>query len=152
IHVGSPSGALFASAIGSGSADTGSWVTEGMQFFMQDVTNGKPLTLANTIGIATAHVRPDPAALTATPQRINPGDGSGLGIANLSWSAPPETCTSSHCVEVHIGSPTGPLFASGAYVGGATTGKWVTDGMVFYLVDTRTSQILQKVAVQVSPN
>src|SRR5271165_357028 len=153
IHVGSPSGTLFVRTTGSASAVTGSWVTDGMQFFMQDVTNGKLLTLANTIAIATAHVQPEPAAFTATPQRINPGDGSGLGVTNLSWSARPGACPASpHCVDVHVGSATGPLFASGGYTGSATTGKWVTDGMVFYLVDATSAQILQTVTVQVSPN
>ncbi len=152
IHIGSPSGTLFEVRTGSGSAVTGSWVTDGMQFFMQDVTNGKPRTLANTIAIATAHVLAGPAALTATPQRINPGDGSGLGITSLSWSVPRETCNSAHCVEVHVDSATGPQFASGGYVGSATTGKWVTDGMVFYLVDANTTKVLQTVTVQVSPN
>jgi hypothetical protein len=152
IHVGSPSGTLFAGTTGSGSAITGSWVTDGMQFYLQDVTSGKPLTLDNTIGIATAHALSVPAALTATPQRINPGDGSGLGITILSWSAPPETCSSRHCVDLHVGSPTGPLFTSGGYTGSAVTGKWVTNRMVFYLVDTNTSRTLQEVTVQVSPN
>jgi hypothetical protein len=152
IHVVSPSGTLFARTTGSGSAVTGNWLTDGLQFFMQDVTSGKALTLANTVGIATAHVLPEPAALTATPQRINPGDGSGLGITNLRWSVPAENCVSWPCVEVHVDSPAGPLFSSGGSTGSATTEKWVKDGMVFYLVDTNTSQTLQAITVQVSPN
>jgi hypothetical protein len=151
IHVGSPSGTLFASTSGSGSAVTGSWVTDGMQFFVQDVTNGKPLTLDNTIGIATAHVLPERAALTATPQRINTVDGSDLGVTTLRWSVPPGTCLTSPCVEIHVGSATGPLFVAGGYTGSATTGRWVTDEMAFYLVYANTSNALQTVTVQVSP-
>ncbi|MGA7414708.1 MAG: hypothetical protein WBW33_29835 [Bryobacteraceae bacterium] len=145
IHVGSPSGTLFAATIGSGTAATGNWVSDGMQFYLQDVTNGKPLTLANTIGTATAHI-PQSASLIATPQRINPGDGSGLGVTTLSWSA------LSSNVAVHVGSADGPLFAAGGNTGTATTGKWVVDGMVFYLVDSNSSQTLQTVTVQVSAN
>jgi hypothetical protein len=152
IHVGSPSGTLFADATGSGSAVTGNWVTDGMQFFMQDVTGGKPLTLSNTIGVATAHAPPVTAALAATPQRMNPGDGSGLGVTTLSWSAPPQDCPALHCVDVRVGSATGPLFAGGGSTGSATTGKWVADGMTFYLVDANSSEILQTVTVQVAPN
>ena len=144
VHVGSPSGALFAAGTGSGSAVTGRWVSDGMQFYLQDVTNGKPLTLANTIVTATAHI-PQSDSLIATPQRMNPGDGSGLGVTTLSWSA------RSSFVTVHVGSATGALFAAGGSTGTATTGKWASDGMVFYLVDGYSSQTLQTVTVQVSP-
>ncbi len=49
IHVGSPNGPLFASGGNQGSAQTGPWVTDGMTFYLQDVTNGKPLTASNTL-------------------------------------------------------------------------------------------------------
>lgn len=145
VHVGSPSGILFAAAIGSGRAVTGNWVSDGMQFYLQDVTNGKSLTLANTIGVATAHLAQS-ASLIAIPQRINPLDGSGLGVTTLSWSA------LSSYVAIHVGSADGPLFATGGNTGTATTGKWAVDGMVFYLVDVNTSQTLQTVTAQVSAN
>ena len=145
VHVGSPSGTLFAAGTGSGSSVTGSWVSDGMQFYLQDVTNGKALTPANTTAVATAHIS-QRDSLVATPQRINPRDGTGLGVTTLSWSS------LSSYVAVHVGSPNGPLFATGGSTGAATTGKWVVDGMVFYLVDINTSQTLQTVTAQVSPN
>jgi parallel beta-helix repeat protein len=55
VRIGSPSGGLFASGGNRGSTPTGSWVSEGMTFYLQDVTNGKPLTAANTL--ATLVVR-----------------------------------------------------------------------------------------------
>jgi parallel beta-helix repeat protein len=44
IHIGGPAGKLLAEGGDRGSAQTGVWVTDGMTFYLQDVTNGKPLT------------------------------------------------------------------------------------------------------------
>ncbi len=55
IHVGSPNGAIFTQNANRGSMSTGPWVTDGMTFYLQDVTGGLPLTSANTL--ATAVVR-----------------------------------------------------------------------------------------------
>jgi len=41
-----------------GVATTGEWVTNGMVFYLQDATGGKPLTSANTLATFTASVRP----------------------------------------------------------------------------------------------
>ena len=51
IHVGSPTGTLFVSGGTQGSAQTGEWVVNGLTFYLQDVSGGKPLTAANTLGI-----------------------------------------------------------------------------------------------------
>jgi len=56
IHVNSPSGQLFAVGEKAGHAPTAKWVSNGMRFFLQDVTNGKPLTAQNTIAIVTMEV------------------------------------------------------------------------------------------------
>ena len=53
IHVNSPTGDLFARPAASGSAMTEKWVTNGMVFFLQDVTDGRPLTAENTVGTVT---------------------------------------------------------------------------------------------------
>jgi parallel beta-helix repeat protein len=55
VHVGSPNGELFASGGPRGSAQTGVWVADGMTFYLQDVSGGKPLTADNTL--ATVVVR-----------------------------------------------------------------------------------------------
>ena len=55
VRVGSPNGALFAIGTANGSAPTGAWVTDGMMFFLQDVTGGKALTSINTLAILTVH-------------------------------------------------------------------------------------------------
>lgn len=56
IHIGSPDGPLFTVAGNGGSAQTGNWVPEGMTFYLQDVTGGKPLTSDNTLATLTVHL------------------------------------------------------------------------------------------------
>jgi hypothetical protein len=56
IHVNSPNGQLFAVGEKTGHAPTAKWVTNGMKFFLQNVTNGKPLTAENTLAIVTMEV------------------------------------------------------------------------------------------------
>jgi hypothetical protein len=51
-------------------------------------------------------------------------------VTHLSWSAPV-----SGAVEVRVGKPDGGLFARTGNVGEKDTGKWVSDGAVFYLVE-----------------
>ena len=49
IRIGSPDGPLFAYAGNRGSAQTGVWVFDGMTFYLQDVTGGKPPTSDYTL-------------------------------------------------------------------------------------------------------
>ena len=55
VRVGSPNGALFAAGGSRGSAQTRLWVPDGMTFYLQDISGGKPLTAENTL--ATVVVR-----------------------------------------------------------------------------------------------
>jgi hypothetical protein len=57
IHVGSPNGPLFVWSGNHGSAETAPWVTEGMTFYLQDVTDGKPLTADNTLATLVVHLQ-----------------------------------------------------------------------------------------------
>ena len=52
-HIGSPTGPLFTHNITAGSMTTGSWVTNGMVFYLQDVSNGKPLNSDGTLATVT---------------------------------------------------------------------------------------------------
>ena len=54
IHIDSPNGVLFDTGK-RGTAQTGLWVHDGMVFYLQDVSGGKPLTAENTL--ATVVVR-----------------------------------------------------------------------------------------------
>ena len=55
VRIGAPNGVLLASGGNRGSVPTGSWVPDGMTFYLQDVTGGKPLTAESTL--ATLVVR-----------------------------------------------------------------------------------------------
>ncbi|MDR3703164.1 MAG: hypothetical protein P4L56_26195 [Candidatus Sulfopaludibacter sp.] len=56
IHVNAPDGPLFVDGQKSGHARTAKWVKNGMQFFLQDVAGGKPLTRENTLANVTVEV------------------------------------------------------------------------------------------------
>ncbi len=94
-------------------------------FFPSGVNGNSALTASS----AAAAVN-DGVIFTATP---NPAtlDGNGHGTVTLAWTAPPSVMF----VEVHVGSPTGPLFAQTGPTGSAATGNWVTDGEIFFLQD-----------------
>jgi hypothetical protein len=49
IRIGKPDGPLFAQTGPSGSCMTEAWVQNGMSFYLQDVSNGKPLNYKNTL-------------------------------------------------------------------------------------------------------
>jgi hypothetical protein len=70
------------------------------------------------------------AFLNATPNPAPPVGSLGLVPVTLTWGAPGVSQ-----VEIHVGSPDGPLFVSGGAPGTATTGAWVSDGTTFFLQD-----------------
>jgi hypothetical protein len=70
----------------------------------------------------------DAPSLTASPNPIV--TGAAFGTTTISWNAP-----NAANIEIHVGSPNGPLFASGGNRGSQQTGPWVADGTTFYLQD-----------------
>jgi hypothetical protein len=139
VHRDSPSGLLLArTGPGSFSQLTGNWVQEGTQLFLQDVSNGQPLTSAFTLDSVTLHVTSLPhvigafgGSITAEP---NPfvADWRGLGATTLSWTSYQTTN-----VEVHVNAPNGPMFvSSGPGSFSQATEPWVRPGMTFYLQNT----------------
>ena len=140
IRVGSPAGPELSDTGNSGQAATGKWITNGTTFYLQDVSNGKPLTSANTA--ATVTVAFASTSFTANPSGFAPG---AIGQTTLSWSAPNSTV-----VEIHVGSPTGTLFAEGNSNGSAVTGTWATAGLPFYLIDASSRAVLSTLTLQSS--
>lgn len=92
-------------------------------------TTGTSSSAPQTSPVLPANVNKN-ATITADPNPIKVCDGSGLGITKLNYNAKGPSF-----VEVRAGSPGGGLLAQTGPVGTATTGKWVTNGMVFYLQD-----------------
>ena len=78
-------------------------------------------------------------SLTGSPEVLRICDGSGVGQLTLSWDA---SDANAQFVEVHVGTPDGPLFANGQAVGSAVTGKWVTKETSFLLVNSATKEVL----------
>jgi len=57
IHIGSPNGALLTTQGNRGSIQTGAWVSDGLAFYLQDVTGGKPLTSDYTLATLVVHLQ-----------------------------------------------------------------------------------------------
>ena len=68
--------------------------------------------------------------LTASPNPILVAGLADPGVTTLNWWA-----DGTENVQVRVNAPDGPLFAEGGSAGSLATGKWVTNGMVFYLQD-----------------
>jgi hypothetical protein len=93
-------------------------------FFPAGVNGSSSLNMSS----ATPATSDNPIAASPNPI-INPS--GGFGQTTISWNA-----MSATSIEIHVNSPTGPLFASGSPTGSMQTGMWVTDGMQFFLQDT----------------
>ena len=134
IHLNTPDGPLLTrSSQPQGTVNTGPWVTNGMRFYLQDVSSGQPLTYQFTLATAVATVIPNsPSApgvlFGATPGVAPDPSNTGVSTASLYWDAP-----AAAEVEVHVGAANGPLFVAAAGNAFYATGDWVTDGMQFYL-------------------
>ncbi|MEO8215674.1 MAG: hypothetical protein ABI718_01180 [Acidobacteriota bacterium] len=79
---------------------------------------------SNTVTVA---VNVPSSSFLASPNPAEVCDGSGLAAQSIIWSFP-----TALIVEIHLGSPSGPLFSRGSSNGSAQTGKWVSDGLTFY--------------------
>jgi hypothetical protein len=115
---------------GTFSLATGHWVTDGMTFYLQNVSNGLPLTAANTLAtVRMRAVSPAPVGfLSANPNPFTPA-ANGLGQTTLTW-----TSAGTNRVELHVNAPDGKrVAASGSGTFSFSTGQWVRNGMTFYL-------------------
>src|SRR5262249_48188765 len=127
VRVNSPTGPLLAAShSGTSSAPTGKWVTNGMIFYLQDVSGGLPLVPANTLATVKVTLTtvgcPSPvaASISAGPNPIATCDNSPVGVTTLTW-----TTGTAAVVEVHVGTPNGPLFARSAPgTRSQLTGQW----------------------------
>lgn len=153
IHVGSPSGPLFATGNGYTSTLTGPWVSDGMQFYLQQAGN---TTSQGTLALPlTVHInagQPGLAcvvtAFTASPNPI---------ITTNQYGQTTITAVTNCSFDIRIGSPGGPEFKEGRGYAALQTGQWVTNGMVMYLQphgDTNASDTLAtlKLVMQAPPS
>jgi hypothetical protein len=139
IHIGSPTGPLFFRGGATATVTTGDWVTNGMQFFLQDTSNGNALSAANTLAIVPVAVTTVQGATNPTVFYANPNpvySTTGLGSTTFTYNAGSGVST----IEIHVNSPTGPLLTQTGPSGTATADGWVTNGMKFYLQDTSNGE------------
>lgn len=80
---------------------------------------------------ASAPVVNSRATFTADPNPISVTDTNKLGVTKLTWNT-----TATPGAEIHVGKPDGALLCKGLATGSCATGKWVSDGMTFYLQDS----------------
>ena len=123
-----------------------------MTFYLQNISNGRPLTPANTLATVTMTGIPPRGSISANPNPYIP-DPQGLGQTTLTWSSAGTTR-----VEVHVNAPNGNLFtSSGSGAFSANTGHWVRNGQTFYLQNVSnglpltSANTLATVVVHASP-
>jgi len=135
VHVNAPNGPRFAlSGGGSFSASTEPWANPGMTFYLQNTSNGLPLTAANTLAAVTLIG----GTITLNPDPIYVSGGSALGVTTVNWNS-----FGTAAVQVRVGSPSGAPFAFwGPGAGSETTGMWVQNGETFYLQDVSNGKPL----------
>jgi parallel beta-helix repeat protein len=104
----------------SGGADILNMASDGANAFEGNVC----LTSVNA---PCAFIAP---SLTASPNPIPVTGNAVVGQTTVSWNAP-----GAQVIEIHIGSPNGPVFTDMGNRGSLQTGPWVSDGLTFYLQD-----------------
>jgi hypothetical protein len=82
----------------------------------------------------------DDFPVVANPNPAPACDSNGRSTTQLSWG---EEGT----VDVRLNSADGKLFASSGGAGSQTTGQWVRDGMVFFLIHRASGEVLQELPV-----
>jgi hypothetical protein len=102
-----------------------------MTFYLQNVSNGLPLTSANTLATVTVTaVIPRSGSIMAQPNPFPP-DPQGFGETTITWTSAGTTQ-----IEVHVDAPNGNMFArSNPGTFSLATGHWVRNGTTFYLQD-----------------
>ncbi len=90
----------------------------------------KPAESAPAAPVSAAIANPR-ATFAADPNPVVVTDGSKLGVTKLTWNT-----TATTFAQVRVGKPDGTLLCEGHSTGTCQTGKWVSDGLVFYLQDS----------------
>jgi uncharacterized protein (TIGR03437 family) len=108
------------------------------------VTISQNFTSSNIVVIPIGNSTIGPAAFAANPNPITLAAGATVGQTTLSWNAPGLSG-----LQIWIGAgTTGTLFAGGlGTTGSVTTGNWVSEGMIFSLVDPAAGQTLSTITV-----
>ena len=142
IRIGAPDGNLFTDGESTGSEETGEWVTNGMVFYLINKQTGEVI---DTVTVTHTESGCPPPVVTASPNPIQVCDG-GLGSTTLTW----DTTDTTNEAQIRVGALDGSVVVEGGATGTFQTGRWVMDGMVFYLVDQTNGNELDSVTVSVN--
>ena len=139
VRIGSASGDLFARQAGNSQTvkETGNWVTNGMVFYLINTATGE--VLGSETAVFSADGCANSLTTSSNPVQVCSGTTAEVLI----------TANASVAYEIRVNSPSGDLFATQA---GNTpvskmTGKWVTDGMQFFLVKANTQTVLSELKI-----
>jgi len=126
IRVGSPSGTLFASRENFVLAPAGPWVTNGMQFFLQQLGDTTPQGTLATLTMSVVASTPLCVVtnFSASPNPVPSSTGVGATTINVNAAC---------AYDVRVGSPDGTIFFTALGATSGMTGPWVKNGMTFYL-------------------
>ena len=130
-------GSLFSDVGSSGSAATGNWVSDGMNFSLVDPATSSPVS---TVTVHTAAASNGQITFTANPSPITLAAGTSVGKTTLSWNAPGYSA-----LQIRVD---GVLFDAGLPASGSVdTGTWVSDGTSFSLVDSASNHTIATLTV-----
>jgi len=130
-------GSLFANVGSGGSAATGNWVSDGMNFSLVDPATNSPVS---TVTVHTAAASNGQITFAANPSPIVLASGTNVGITTLSWNAPGYSA-----LQIRVD---GVLFDAGLPSSGSVdTGNWVSDGTFFSLVDPASNHTIATLTV-----
>ena len=93
VRVGRPDGPLLTTWGNRGSVQTGDWVLDGMTFYLQDVTGGRPLTADYTLATVVVRLQRPGQAAASNSRLLFFGGASavpllGLVFCGLYWRRP----------------------------------------------------------------
>lgn len=106
---------------------------------------GLVLLLAVAGGCGPRDPEAPSGTLLAEPNPVRVCDHTGLGKTRIAWFR-----EEFGLIEVRVGSPAGRVLTRSGPHGSVETGKWVRDGMPFFLLDVERGRVLASVTVAVT--
>jgi parallel beta-helix repeat protein len=83
IHIGSSNGTLLTAQGNRGSIQTGLWVSDGLTFYLQDVSGGNPLTSDYTLATLVVHLQGPGQASVWRQRSVWVAGASGIPLLSL---------------------------------------------------------------------
>ncbi|HSB13721.1 MAG TPA: methyltransferase domain-containing protein, partial [Bryobacteraceae bacterium] len=130
VHVDSPDGPLLSRTAGCGTITTGPWVHDSMPFFLQDVSNGKPLTAENTLDVTVVRVTKPRLRLTPGLGKTRFGDLRRLTPISSHWGFDRGLPVDRHYIEGFLARYAGDIRGRVLEVGGSAYTRRFGSGLV----------------------